>query len=507
MATFYIDPNATGPGSPNDPTDPYTSWIGVAWSAGDTYLQKRGTTTSAKIILGASGTENARITLGAYYNIDVSDDPSQPKPIIDLNNLDSHCILANGKSHITIENFIVKNSTSNGITSYSSSGNGASYVIVRNCEAYDCVNNGVYLGDISGSGGLREGAIIENCYAESCGKHGVAIAGWQDRCIIRNCIVYNVCLTGNGWGIYMRPHSQRQTGTWTLYSGTIYNYDLTGSLADGETLTRVVAGGAREITARELTSGTYNSLAIGEWAQSGNTLQINIDEDPNPFDPINIEAGPCTNGLIENCVAIETKNADGLYDGVGIGQDISCTDSTIRNCLSIGNTGGGYSIHLAKRGTIHNCISINNAKGVNLAGVLNYENRVFNNTLINNDSGVWITRSEQCHIYNNIIIDSTIGIDGDVANEALYGNNVFIEDVNLLYNNGTNIVGSISLSSTDILADPLLDDSYLPASTSPCLNAGTSLISRYDAYSKPNWGNHIGAVWPTVKTNNERRDL
>ena len=504
MTTYYIDPNASGPGTPDDPTDPYINWASTTWGTSNTYLQKRGTITTAKVILAAQGAEGAPLKIGAYYNIDGTDDYTRPKPIIDLGGLDSHGILANGKSYVTIENFVVKNSTSNGITSYSASGNFSNYITVRNCEAYDCADNGVYLGDIADNEAIRLNGLIDGCYAESCGKHGLAISGGQDGCIIRNSKVVNCCLTGNGWGIYMRPHAQRQTGTWTLYSGTMYNYDLSQSSNDGETLVRVIAGGGREITARELTTGTYNSLSIGEWAQSGNTLQVNIDEDPNTYDPINIISEECTNAVIENCIATNTEDADGVYDGVGIGLDISCTNSVIRNCLSMNSKGGGFSIHLAAGCTVHNCISINNENGINLAGVLDYENKVYNNTCIRNGSGVWITRAEAVKISNNIFMNNTIAIDNEPTNETVYGNNVYTEDNNLLYNNGTDVNGSGSLGSNDILeVDPRLNINYSPSFNSPCLNVGTVPLSIFDSYSKIDPGKHIGAVWPEVNTRRE----
>ena len=83
MATFYIDPSAAGPGPGNGSlANPFKSWLSVTWSPGNTYLQKRGTTYAGMFRLTAGGTRLARITIGAWYRSDGSDDPSRPKPVI-----------------------------------------------------------------------------------------------------------------------------------------------------------------------------------------------------------------------------------------------------------------------------------------------------------------------------------------------------------------------------------------------------------------------------------------
>ena len=81
MATFYVDPSAAGPGD-GSPSNPFASWTSVVWSPGNTYLQKRGTAYAGVFRLAAGGTRLARITVGAYYRIDGTDDPSLPRPVI-----------------------------------------------------------------------------------------------------------------------------------------------------------------------------------------------------------------------------------------------------------------------------------------------------------------------------------------------------------------------------------------------------------------------------------------
>lgn len=83
MTTFYVDPSAAGPGN-GSLGNPFRSWTSVTWAPGDTYLQKRGTTYSGVLRLSTGGTAAARITIGSYYRLDGTDDPSRPRPIIIL---------------------------------------------------------------------------------------------------------------------------------------------------------------------------------------------------------------------------------------------------------------------------------------------------------------------------------------------------------------------------------------------------------------------------------------
>ena len=81
--THYIDPTATGPGD-GTLAKPFSSWTSVVWKPGHTYLQKRGTTYSGVFQVASGGSASNRITIGAYFRPDGSDDKSRPKPVIQL---------------------------------------------------------------------------------------------------------------------------------------------------------------------------------------------------------------------------------------------------------------------------------------------------------------------------------------------------------------------------------------------------------------------------------------
>jgi hypothetical protein len=60
MADIYLDPTVAGTGTGTF-ADPFKDWTSVTWTAGNRYLQKRGTTYRKKITIGANN-----VTLGAY---------------------------------------------------------------------------------------------------------------------------------------------------------------------------------------------------------------------------------------------------------------------------------------------------------------------------------------------------------------------------------------------------------------------------------------------------------
>lgn len=72
--TYYIDPTCSSSGNGTTTTcganGPFKTWAEIAsnklWAAGNTYLQKGGTTANERITVGASGTSDNVISLGSY---------------------------------------------------------------------------------------------------------------------------------------------------------------------------------------------------------------------------------------------------------------------------------------------------------------------------------------------------------------------------------------------------------------------------------------------------------
>ena len=107
-ATYYIDPTA-GPGGNGSIGSPFDAWSDVTWASGNSYLQKRGTTSLTQIQPRCGGSAGNYITIGTYG--------TGNKPII-RGVTGSAIYLGYGstqKSYIIIENFDVRNPTSCGI--------------------------------------------------------------------------------------------------------------------------------------------------------------------------------------------------------------------------------------------------------------------------------------------------------------------------------------------------------------------------------------------------------
>lgn len=68
------------------------------------------------------------------------------------------------------------------------------------------------------------------------------------------------------------------TGSWTA-AGSAWNYD--SAVTEG-TNAQIYENGGTDYSGDPLTEGTFGSLAVGEWAFSGTTLQIRLSDDSNP---------------------------------------------------------------------------------------------------------------------------------------------------------------------------------------------------------------------------------
>jgi len=143
-------------------------------------------------------------------------------------------------------------------------------------------------------------------------------------------------------------------------------------------------------------------------------------------------------------------------------------------------------------------------------------NRFYNNTIIRDIGGTdgtndfYVIRADGANnvlkIYNNVFIDcasTDTFVSGD-SGELEYGYNCFDQTYDFVSGTGT-----LTNSGSNVVADPLLDDNYYPTQNSPCIGAGTVLISDKDAYGRYNMtdGNHIGAVWPEEEMTITRRQF
>lgn len=134
MATYYVDPTVSGTGT-GTVSDPFKSWASVTWAAGNTYLQKSGTTFSGQITINSRGTSGNEITISIYGGSD--------KAIIDATGQTYGFYWDWGSNtagaYINISNFEVYGSTSSLIRFWGDDTNYTNelYSSVSNCELHD----------------------------------------------------------------------------------------------------------------------------------------------------------------------------------------------------------------------------------------------------------------------------------------------------------------------------------------------------------------------------------
>jgi hypothetical protein len=171
---------------------------------------------------------------------------------------------------------------------------------------------------------------------------------------------------------------------------------------------------------------------------------------------------------------------------------------------------------------VYNNIFINQNSGIALTTHPTAEperNLIYNNTFIDNHGvGIWVknltntTNVIKNNIFANFNVDEVETYEGysnDAAAQQTFSDNLFhgFVDGPHKYNAaGPTPTGAMILTD-NIRVDPLLGDNSFPSLDSPAINAGVTTLSNFDAYGRPNTGNHIGAVWPPIETNKKRRKL
>jgi parallel beta-helix repeat protein len=134
MATVYIDPTAAKGGNGTS-AHPFNSWAEVTFAAGNTYLQKAGTTADASLTVTATGTAAKPIVIGAYG--------SGAQPIINgVVNLD-------GASYVSVAGLTVHDSAGPAIAIQ----NGAGHVSVIGDDLTNS-SMGLWIGNGAGADNL-----------------------------------------------------------------------------------------------------------------------------------------------------------------------------------------------------------------------------------------------------------------------------------------------------------------------------------------------------------------
>lgn len=108
MSTSYYDFSAAvnGTGTSASPFN-LTGWTATTVSAGNSYLFKRGTTFTGTLTLTAGTNASSKVTYGAWYNSDGTDDVTQPKPVFIVSSTLSTYSSTN-KDYVTLDNLDIR---------------------------------------------------------------------------------------------------------------------------------------------------------------------------------------------------------------------------------------------------------------------------------------------------------------------------------------------------------------------------------------------------------------
>ena len=322
-ATYYIDPTCATPGNgasgvcAGGATDPFDQWSDVSWAAGNTYLQKSGTTASEAVSITTGGSVGNRVTIGIYGGVN--------NAIIDNGGLSANGLTLGSVNYVDISNISVNNFTGknilfnnsthdNTLTNCSSTGGG--YAIYSGSTLYNYTISGftatsntpasggaIYLAGTSSHDLVLEhftvtpaanrGAYITPAYnltltdwqvvtTPSTGNPGIQISGLTSGYLRLSDIYLGVSRGGvaggcNGMGLYLTAISGTQLTASNIYSqnNTSDGVRITSSTFSAGSTLKTFDLSANAGYGLNLTSVT--NLAVGErtWPISRNIVSRN----------------------------------------------------------------------------------------------------------------------------------------------------------------------------------------------------------------------------------------
>lgn len=464
MTTFYIDPsaNVNGDGSIESP---FNSWDNVTWTAGNSYLQKAGTTFNGQISIGASGNSlQSRIYLGKYG--------TGALPKIEAV---QYGIFIAARQFLFIEDFEITNATDHGIY-IRTSGSNIENITINRCIAHHNQNNGFFLD------GVVLTATIKDVYFNDCVAYENKEHGWDCLGIVKNvywqrCTAYKngALVLGHGFSIHPFASTNQVTG-WTVVSGNVYSRTLSAS----ESVQKVINRSAGVTITKNVGAGI--SVGLNQWDQSGTTFYINIGSDPNVslIAWKRAEHGPF---FYFNCTSFENYTDAGPGEGHGFASDDMTGPSFYFNCIAFNNEGAGFQNQWGDNVWIENCLSFKNQLS-NFRTTGHTDNYTILNctSAFSNDHGYFFAVP-----FSNITFTNNISTKNNLYGFAAEG--AGITSINCLsFNNPSG--ASLNFSDTNLLTtDPLLNIGYKIYSTSsPAKYTGAVVNSQFKENIPPSRG-------------------
>lgn len=429
MATIYVDPSAAVNGTGTF-ASPYNTWASVTWAAGNTYLQKAGTTQSGyRILITAGGTSfSNRVIVGSYDPVSgVRTTNGLKRASLNGAGTAQTIRVNQGVNWVWIDNFEV----------YGTDGTGGSRAI------------GVYVGN--GSAAVCNDIEISNLYVHDIKSDGFAdnsdcngIQVFGDRAIIRNCLIQRIpadaiWLQGSDYKII--DNRITDVSTRSIYGDCIQT--------NGDAVLRNDRG---YIARNYLDHSTKNSKQV------------------IMFGGVNYSS----NGLIEDNYCLMAD-----YDGV-IGTScifVEATNSLVRRNYC---KGGYFGIVSSTSGTglvSHSNICVSNQRGI---GTDTTGNSIYNNVIVGSVlQGIEAGSDPSATVKNNVLMNCSTGL-------RMRGTS--IEDNNSFYNNGIDKAlasGTANWGVNGVYSNPKLDPkTFRPLPGSPLVSAGAYIGSIKDISGK-----------------------
>jgi hypothetical protein len=388
-------------------------------------------------------------------------------------------------------------------------------ILFDTCTIHDCATDGFRARMTSASlNSTIDSLTFRDCTSKDNGGSGIDlqirdVSGTAGVAAKFSNIEFDNCeITGNyERGIY--AHDGRDGGSDGSGTGTsisedirVVNCNISGNGLNG-------SGAAGGLIVQGFKSSTN---AFGKNLISGNMMNHNI----GPNSALNVFWNEYL--IIEDNQTNYSTINTGSVDGNGILIDYRNSNLIARRNESSHNTG------LTEVPVIKN-----SGIGIMVLGGTNIE--VYNNFGIGNKVGIYASSPSpniNINIYNNTFLEcfdtliriryATDATDITFANNILTGsvgtediiNNEVATDIvmnnNMFWDASGGYVSQADLGN-DLYDDPGLDANYFPSFNSPVVDAGTTKLSDFDTYGRPNSGNHIGAVWPYIATSRVRRKL
>jgi hypothetical protein len=534
MTEYYIDPTWTGTNSGTFP-EPYDTISQLTLSSNDSVYFKRGTiltmdgvTDNQRFLISAK----SNITVGAYYSRNGSpaydDDTNLAKPVI--------------QNYASITTSFVEDSPDHWVYDTSNTspvliGLGAlgtwSPRRKYNTDPFDTYGQW-NMGGFGGAGDNQDlwiysdndpttdyGTIYWSRYA---GGYCIRIGESSTNVHIENLHFQYAAI-----GITINTVDGHTNDQVTIQNCD-FSYCFRGIVLGG--------GGTGKVTNTVIANNT-----LDECGRTGISVEVGLQDNDNSFiisgntvnntgaaESIGAIYGWIGTDMLGNIV-IENNTVNNVYDVTdywpneqhGIYLDAESKNVIVRHNYV---TGTGDAAYHSNTGIGPNYwysnIAVNCPKGFSTTDSLDEsasEIYVYNNTFFDVVNGVNISRPDSTdpgsvNLYNNIMYgDGTgngIALDGnsDDTSTFIYNDHNCIYNFNNPMTRGGSPSGlQNSPGSNTLQEDPLLDDDFYPSSLSPCLDVGMLPYSKYDAYSRLNYGNHIGAVWPKINTSKIRRNM